>query len=59
MCAYLQHHKDLGAGLYDMIETTNMLVTQILHSLNLSLDTRQVVLGFKSKESLLLDSEKV
>lgn len=55
MCAYLQHHEDLGRGLYDVVETTDVLVTQILHSLNLDLDTGQVILG--STESLLLVSD--
>lgn len=55
MCVYLQHHEDLGRGLYDVVKTTDMLVTQILHSLNLNLDTGQVILG--STESLLLVSD--
>lgn len=35
---YLHHHEDLGRRLNDVIETTDVLVTQILHSLNLHLD---------------------
>lgn len=45
ICAYLQHHKDLGGGLYDVVETTDVLMTQALHGLNLHLHTGQVVLG--------------
>lgn len=45
MCAYLQHHEDLGGRLYDLVETTDVLMTQVLHGLNLHLHTGQVVLG--------------
>lgn len=45
MCAYLQHHEDLGGGLYDVVETTDVLMAQALHGLNLHLHTGQVVLG--------------
>lgn len=42
---YLHHHEDLGRGLDDMIQTTDVLVTQILHSFDLHLDPGQVILG--------------
>lgn len=42
---YLYHHEDLGRGLDDVIQTTDVLVTQILHSLDFHLDPGQVILG--------------
>ncbi len=45
MHAYLEHHEDLGGGLYDVVETADVLMTQVLHGLNLHLHTGQVVLG--------------
>lgn len=44
MWTYLQYHEDLGGGLYDLVETTDMLMTQVLHGLNLHLHTWQVIL---------------
>lgn len=42
---YLHHHEDLRRCLDDMVQTTDVLVAQVLHSLNLNLDPGQVVLG--------------
>lgn len=45
MCAYFQHHEDLGGGLYNLVKTTDVLMTQVLHGLNLHLHPGQVILG--------------
>lgn len=45
VCAYLHHYEDLGGGLYDVVETANVLMAQVPHGLDLHLHTGQVILG--------------
>lgn len=44
MYTYLQNHEDLGGGLYHLVETTDVLMRQVLHGLDLHLHTGQVIL---------------
>lgn len=41
---YLQHHEDFGGRLDDLVQTTHMLVAQVLHGFDLGLHSWQVLL---------------
>lgn len=41
---YLQHHEDLGGGLNDMVETTDVLMTEVFQSLDFKFNTGEIIL---------------
>lgn len=53
VCAYLHHYEDLGGGLYDVVETANVLMAQVPHGLDLHLHTGQVILGWQTISLLI------
>lgn len=44
VCVYLQYHEDLCGRLNDMVDATDMLVTEIFQSLNFKLNTGEIIL---------------
>ena len=46
---YLQHYEYLGGRLDHLVQTTDMLVAQVLHGLDLDLDPGQILLGSRDE----------